>query len=446
MPLPMRAFFASALLALGLSLVPGPAAATTVERVVSPGGIEAWLVRETSAPLIAVEFAFRGGNSQEPPGKEGVGTLVAVMLDEGAGEYDSRAFQERQRDLAVQLSFSASRDWFSGAFRTLSVNRDAAFDLLRLALNEPHFTAPDLERMRAAIGAQLRREATEPNAIASRAFGATAFPGHPYGRPGRGTLASVATITRDDLAAYHRRIFARDGLKIAVVGDIDATTLGALLDRTFGTLPARAELTPVPAVMPVGLGARRIVELDTPQTIIQFGTNGLRLRDPDFFPALVVNHVLGGGSFTSRLWQEIRERRGLTYGVNTTLLNYQNANLFAGSMSTRNDAAAEALATIEAELRRMAEEGPTEAELIAAKSYLTGSYLLRFDTSPRIASQLVAIQMDELGIDWINRRNSVIEAVTIEDARRAARRLLSQDFLFTLVGRPQGVTERRPGG
>jgi zinc protease len=439
----MRRF---ALLALLCLFAAGPAsAAANVERVVSPGGIVAWLVRATTNPLVSVEFAFRGGAAQDAAGKEGLANFLATLLDEGAGELDARAFQERAEQLSTQLSFSASRDHVAGSFRTLSVNRDAGFDLLRLALTEPRFDAEAIERMRAAVGAQIRREETQPQSIASRMFSEAAFPNHPYGRRLRGTLETLGRLTRDDLVAVHRRMFARDGLIVAVVGDIDAATLAPLLDRVFGGLPERGERTPIPQVRLANAGARRIAELDSAQTVMQFGVPGMLRSDPDFIPAFVMNHVLGGGSFSSRLWHEVRETRGLTYSIGTSLFSLQASGALVGSGSTRNDRAGEALAIIEAELARMGAEGPTEEELERAKSYLVGSYLLRFETSAQIAQQLLAIQIDDLGIDYIDRRNDLVRAVTVADVRRTAQRLLRTPPLVVLVGRPQGVAPR-PGG
>jgi zinc protease len=443
---PARLRLVKFLVLLLVAVLTTPASATTIERVVSPGGIEAWLVRETQTPLIAVEFAFRGGNAQDPAGKEGTANLVAAMLDEGAGELDARAFQDRMQRLAMQMSFSVSRDTFSGSFRTLTANRDAAFDMLRLALTQPRFEQAELDRVRAAVVAGLRRELTQPNTLAARAFSATVFPNHPYGRPPNGSLDTVAGITRDDLAAYHRRILARDELRVAVVGDIDPSTLASLLDRVFGDLPPRGARFPVQDIAAVGAGTWRLVDVDGPQTVIQFGLPGLKRRDPDFIAAFVMNHILGGGTFTSRLWTEVRERRGLTYGISTGLSPFDHAGLLVGATSTRNDRVAETLSIIDAELRRMAAEGPSTEELAKAKSFLIGSFLLRFDTSARLAQQLLAIQLDDLGIDWLERRNREIERVTMDDVRRVARRLLTPDLIVVMAGRPAGVTERRPGG
>ena len=421
-------------------------AQSRVQRVVSPGGIEAWLVEERSVPLVAIEMNWRGGAAQDPAEKPGLASITMNMLDEGAGDLAGAAFQDRMKDLAVSIGFGASRDAVSGSFRALTINRDAGLDLLRLALMAPRFDQTEIERVRQQVVAGLRREETNPNAIAGRTMSATAFPNHPYGRPTNGTIASVATLGREDMVAYHRAVMARDNLKIAVVGDIDAATLAPLLDRVFGALPARASLAPVPDVVPAGLGALRVVEVDVPQTVIQILGPGLKRDDPDFMAATVMNHVLGGGAFNSRLFVEVREKRGLAYSVFSGLNPLDAAGLFVAGTSTRNDRAGESLALVESEIRRMATEGPTADELDKAKSFLIGSYALRFDTSARIAGMVLSMQVENLGIDWMERRNGLVAAVTLEDVRRAARRVLAGERLAVMVGRPVGVSERRPGG
>ncbi len=389
---------------------------------------------------------MRGGAAQDPPDRAGLASFTANMMDEGAGDLTSTAFQERMQDLAVSIGFGSSRDGFSGSFRALTINRDAGLELLRLALTRPRFDAADVERIRQQIAAGLRREETNPNAIAGRTLSGLAFPNHPYGRPSGGTMETVGRITRDDLVGYHRRIVARDTLRIAVVGDIDAATLAPLLDRVFGELPARGERVAVPEITPQALGTLRIVDLDTPQTVVQMIGPGLKRDDPDFIAASVLNHILGGGSFNSRLFVEVREKRGLAYSVFSGLNPLDHAGMFIAGTSTRNDRAAESLGVIEAEIRRIAADGPTADELDKAKSFLIGSYALRFDTSSRIAGQLLQIQIEGLGIDWMDRRNGVVGAVTMEDVRRAARRFLGSERVVVMVGRPTGVSERRPGG
>jgi zinc protease len=436
------AFLAALLAAIAAAW---PAAAAKIERVVSPGGIEAWLVQETALPLIAMNFAFLGGASQDPADKPGVAYMAAGLLDEGAGELNTNAFKQRLEENAVQLHFSVTRDYFHGSIRMLRDRRDQSADLLRLALNEPRFDADAIVRTASQVLAGLRRESTDPNSIANRTWWNTAFANHPYGRPNNGTIESVPTIAAGDVRAYTRRALTRRHLKVAVVGDIDAATLGRLLDRVFGPLPAIGALIEVPdrALRPGG--QRIVVPLNVPQSVVQMGGAGIMRKDRDFLPAYVVNHILGGGSFTSRLYSEVREKRGLAYGVHSSLLTLRRAALFMASTQTHADSTGEAVELIEAQTRRMVEEGPTEEELAKAKSYLKGSYPLNFDTSSKFASALLQIQLDDLGIDYIDRRGGLIDAITVADAKRAAKRLVDGGMLVTVVGQPTGLVSKPPG-
>jgi zinc protease len=429
----LGATLGTALLAAGAL----PAAATTIDRVVSSAGIEAWLVQDASSPLIAFNFAFRGGSAQDPADKAGVAHMAVALLDEGAGDLDARAFHVRLEAKAIELSFAAGRDHISGSVRTLVEHRGEAFHLLKLALTAPRFDADAVEKIRAQILASLRRETTNPTDVAYRSWWATAFPGHPYGRPTKGSLETIPTITPADLKAFTQRVFARDKLKVAIVGNIDAAAAGALVDEVFGALPAKAQLESIPAANPQGLGRVVAVDLDVPQSVLVIGGSGIPRRDPDFMAAYIVNHILGGGSFSSRLYREVREARGLAYSVYSTLVPMEYAALFMGQTATRADRAGQTLELVEQEIRRIAAEGPTAEELAKAKSFLKGSFALRFDTSSKIASQLVAIQLDDLGIDYINRRNDLVDAVTLADVQRVAKRLLDGGMLVTLVGRPQ---------
>jgi zinc protease len=408
-----------------------------IQRVTSPGGIEAWLVESHANPLIAMRFAFRGGASQDPAGKDGLAYFVSGMMDEGAGPYDSVAFQEKAQGLAMRMDFDAGRDVMVGNLQTLTENKDEVFDLFRLALTAPRFDDTAVERVRAQILAGLQFDENDPETVASLAWDKLAFPKHPYGRPIKGTKASIGAITRDDLKDYARRNFARDQLLISVVGDIDAETLGKALDHMFGGLPAKAELRAIAdAVPPLG-PAREVIEMDVPQSVAQFGQRGIARKDPDFIPAYVLNYIIGGGGFSSRLMEEVREKRGLAYSVYSNLYPYQHGPVFVGNVATKNEAVGQSLQVIEAELRRLAEKGPSEEELANAKSYLTGAYALRFESSSSIANQLLWLQIENLGIGYVNERNALIEAVTMDDIKRVAKRLIEADRLITtIVGKP----------
>jgi len=437
--------FAGAALATSLLLAPAAQAMTKIERVVSPGGIEAWLVREPSVPLIAMDFAFKGGANQDPADKPGVSFMTAATLDEGAGDLDAKAFQNRLERNAVELSFRASRDELRGSLKVLTDRQNEGFDLLQQALNAPRFDQEPVERVRAQMLTGLKRETTSPNDIGSRLWWRTAFPGHPYSQPTNGTLESVPTIVRDDLKAYAGRVIARDNLKIGVVGDIDAKRLGVVLDQVFGGLPAKADLRPLPEAKLQSVGKKLEVELDVPQTVVAFGGAGVPRKDPDFMPAYIVNHILGGGAFSSRLYHEVREKRGLAYSVYSYLLPLDATALFMGGTQTRADRANETVGLIEQEIKRLAETGPTQDELDKSKSYLRGSYALNFDTSTKIAAQLVQLQLDDLGIDYWERRNGLIDAVTLDDVKRVAKRLLDGGVLVTVVGRSQANAAKQGG-
>jgi len=426
----------------------GPAlASTAIERVITPSGIEVWLVREPTVPLIALDFAFRGGANQDPADKPGVASMISALLDEGAGNVDAKTYHERLENKAIELGFEADRDYFTGSVRTLIENTDEAVDLLKLAITVPRFDSEAVERIRGQLLSNLRREATSPNEIASREWWATAFAGHPYGRPVSGTVDTIAAISSDDLKAYTRRVFARDMLKVAIVGNIDAARASEIVEKTFADLPAKSELAPVAAAEPQGLGRRIAINLDVPQSVVVIGGAGIPRKDPDFIAAFIVNHILGGGSFSSRLYREVREVRGLAYSVYSSLVPLSHAALFMGGTATRADRATQTLDVVEKEIHRLSDSGPTEDELAKAKSFLKGSFALRFDTSTKIAGQLVQIQLEDLGIDYIDRRNSLIDAVTLNDVRRVAKRLLDAGLLVTVVGRPQqGLAAKSDGG
>ena len=436
------ALIGSACVAMTMFLALPSQAATKIQRLVSPGGIEAWFVQDATVPLIAMEYSFGGGATQDPADKPGVGNMVASLLDEGSGDLDSKTFHERLDRRAIELSFSSTRDHFRGSLRMLKDNKDEAYDLLRMALTSPHFEATDVERIRAQVLSGLRRDTTNPTSLASRKFLEVAFGDHPYGRPANGTLDSVPKIDVADLKDYARRVIAKDGLRIAVVGDVDADTLGKLLDKTFGGLPAKASLTPVPDVMAAKPPQRAFIPLDVPQTVVTFGGPGISRHDPDFMACYVVNHILGGGGLSSRLYHEVREKRGLAYSVYESLLWMDHSALFVGNTGTRADRAGETVDAIEKEVRRIAEEGPTQKELDEAKSYLKGSQMLALDTSSKLAQALLQYQLDKLPIDYIEKRNAIVDAVTLDDAQKAAKRLWGQGLLTVIVGRaPQAAAQ-----
>lgn len=418
-----------------------PAFALKIQEVRSPGGVTAWLVEDYTVPIISMKFSFDGGTTQDPKGKEGLVNLMTGLFDEGAGKLDSEAFQDKLDMAAADMGFSAGRDHITGSIRMLSDHRDDAFNLLALAVDSPSFSQAPVDRIRNQIIAGIRADEKRPAHIASRKWREALYGDHPYGRPEEGTPETLATITTGDLQTLHRKLFARSNLKIAVVGAIDAGTLAGVLDKVFGSLPARADLVPVEKTQ---LKLHQIIDVkaDQPQTRIQLAYPGVYRSDPRFFAAYLMNEVLGGGPFFSRLFGEVRGKRGLVYRIASYLATNEDSAALGISTSTRSDRAAETLAVIRDVVGKMAESGPSQQELDRAKKYVIGSYAIdNLGSSAGIASAILGLQQEDLGIDYIDRRQQLIEAVTLDDARKMAKTLLSADPAVMVVGPdPKKVT------
>jgi len=411
-----------------------------IKAFTTPAGIKVWLVEDHSIPVISLNFSFEGGLAHDPEGKPGVARLVSILLDEGAENMDSQAFQAKMTDNAISMGFTAGRDAFFGELRTITDNRALAFDLLRAALTAPRFDEDAIERMKNANAAQIKRDMGDPAWLSARTFNGVMFEGHPYALPGYGNLASMQKITKKDLINFTRAQFSRDVLQVALAGDITAAEATTLIDKTFGGLPAKGVTIEGRDITPQYPGKTILLPLDTPQTYIAIGAPGIPRADNDWHAAVVMNYILGGGSFDSWLMTEVREKRGLTYGIYSSLQSMKHAAISQISLSSSNEHAAEALSIIRAQLKRMAENGPTEQELKDAKAYLTGSLMLELTSTGDIAGVLNGLQRDDMDAEYINRRNAMLNAITLADVRRVAKRLLKTDQLTTvLVGKPDNV-------
>ena len=411
-----------------------------IQRVVSKGGVEAWLVEEHAIPLIALQASFHGGSRMDPVGKEGTSAMLAALIDEGAGDLDAQTFQERLEGKAIGLGFDSDTDSFSASLSTLSENRDEAFSLLALALTKPRFDAEPVARVRSQYLSARLRLVEDPQSYAGELWVEKALPGTFYGRPANGTEDSLKSITVDDLRSYAKANLARDRIKISVVGDIDAKTLGRLLDTTFGGLPKKGVAVKLQDVKPQGGGQTIVERRDIPQSVVVFGGPGLKRDDPDFYAATVLDSIVGGSGFGSRLTEEVREKRGLAYGVYTYLMPLDYAGMSGGGVATKNANVSQSIEIIKSELARVVADGVTQQELEDTKTYLTGSYALRFDTNAKIARVLTSVQLENLGIGYIKKRNDLINAVTLADIKRVAPQIYALDkMLFVVVGDPAGM-------
>jgi zinc protease len=436
----MRALKVFVVVCLVFVFAPIVAFAFEAKEVVSPKGIKVWFVEDHTLPLIAMNYSMQGGASSDPPDKDGLAYFLSTMLNEGTADMDGPTYQALLEELAIREGFDSSSDAFTGTLQTITDNKNEAARLLRLALLEPTFPKDAVERMRRQILLGVKNDGADPSNIASERFMALVLPGHPYTRKTKGTEQSVASVTRDDLISAHRRLIRRSGLTVSVVGDLTEAELGTFVDTIFGDLPSPEPPKPAPHMMLKDGPVAETIPFDNPQTMIIFGQQGIGIKDPAFYPAAVMSELLGGSSNLAWLKDEVREKRGLTYGISYDLNVMNHADMFIGGFSTINARVGEAVEVVKATIERMADTGPTPQELANIKTYMTGSYPLRFDSADKIAGFLTGLQILGRPIDFAKKRNSLIDAVTLDQVNEQAKRLLHADKLVIVaVGKPEGL-------
>ena len=415
-----------------------------IKQVTSNSGITAWLVEDHKNPLITMQFMARSGSSIDPKTKTGLAYLVSGLLDEGAGDLDSKSFQAALEKNSIALSFNARMDSFSGTLSTLTETKEEAFLLLALAIKKPRFDPEPTLRVKSQIAASLRASKENPNNIAGKLWWQLAFPSHAYGRSKKGTPETLASITREDMKDYVNKNLIKDNISISVVGDITTGELSAVLDDIFGDLPSSSSRNELRNTRVKNSGETVIVERDIPQSVVIFGHDGIKRDDADWYAATILFEILAGG-FGSRLTEEIREKRGLTYGVAAYPLPLDKAGVIVGSVSTVNGRVAESIRLIRDIWRRFGEEGPTIEEIQNAKDYINGSFSLRFTNSKTIVGVLNALQRFDLGKNYIEERPNLIAKVTPEDLKRVAKRIFKAESLtFVIVGNPVNIKATMP--
>lgn len=402
-----------------------------IQSVTSEKGVRAWLIEDSSLPMITVSFMFTDAGSRRDD-TAGLGALTMALLDEGAGSLDGVTFKKKMEELASNWSMGNGRDTIGGEVTMLTDNQDETVALVRLALTEPRFDADAVSRVKEQFFASFKRQKERVRDIASKAFYHNAFDPHPYGAPTDGNEESIAAITPAMMNARMAWL-AKDNLIIGMSGDIDKKQAAKLLDDLFGDLPqsppSKENSKPPPMTT-----ERIFVSHPSPQSQIVFGVNGLARRHEDYFVLQVINHVLGGGGFSSRLMHTMREERGLVYHVGTWLTELRAAPLVMGSLATSTATAQDAINLLHDQWRHMAENGISQAELNDAKNYLLAALPLRLTSRGRLADFLVTLQYHELGMDYLVKRRELIESVTLEDCARVARTIFSQSPLLVTVG------------
>ncbi len=415
-----------------------------IQEVKSASGLKAWLVEDHTVPVISLQFGFKNAGSKlDPAEKQGLTQMASNTLDEGAGDLDSQTFQGELQNLSISLHFNSGRDDFSGDLKTLSRNKARAFELLKLALTKPRFDAEPVERMRVANLSRVKSSMTEPEWIAARVQNDKIFAGHPYALNSGGTLTTLKTITPDDLRGFMKRL-GRNNLVVGVAGDMSADELRVVLDDVFGSLP-EAPVVESKSFALSNPGKTYFFEQNIPQTVIEMSQGGISRNDPDYQIAQVMNFVLGSSGFGSRLTEEVREKRGLTYGIYTYFMDYEDAQILHVSTSTASENVNEVLKLVHEEWKKMLSTDITPKELEDARNYLVGSLPLSLTSTDKIADLLYSLQSDDLPITYLDERQKKIESTTVADVRRVAERLLKpENFTVILVGQKAGVTGAEP--
>ena len=421
--------------------LPATANAVDVQEVRGPkSGIRAWLVENHKMPIVAMRFAFEGGVEQDPADKQGLATLMSGALTEGAGPYDAAAFQQQLADRSISIGFGAERDQISGGLKCLSADKEKAFELLRLSMTEPRFDVADIERLRAEQLSGIRRQFSDPGWQARNALLSQLFTKHPYSQRRLGTLQTLPSITRKDILDFAAKHLARETITVAVAGDMTPDELAAALDKIFADLPAKAQIKPIADIPEIKKMPTALVRREGTQTEMLFALPGPKRNDPDYYATEVANYILGGGGFASRLMQEVRDKKGLTYGISTYLSPSEHAAIVGGSAAVVNPKAAEALNVILETMRRFHDVGPMPREVAAAKDFLTGAMPLALTSTDKIASFLVTMQREKLGRDYLDRYEKLIRSVSDNDIQRVLERFFNPDKMtIVMVGKPKGV-------
>ncbi len=404
-------------------------------------GLKIWFVHTPNIPVISAAIAFKNaGVASDPKGKSGLTMLLAELLQEGVGEMPATAYKKYLLEKNITMTIGASSDTFNIAFRSVKENAQDVFDLLKQTLTQPRFDPDAQNRAKQQILTELMQATHSENAIASDQFNQQAFPNHPYGKSLRATISELPQITVDDFKKFMADRLGRDQLVLSIAGDIDPETLKELVDKTFQPLAEKATPIDVGFVDPVCDGTVKVISMDIPQSAIIFYQPGLSRQDPDFYAAYLLSKIVGDGEFHSRLWDEVREKRGLTYGIGMDLLWHKNTHYLMGHTSTKNQSVQETLNIIKEQWRLVVEKGIREDELKFVKERLMGGYPLGFSSTGRIVALMRSYQLDGLDADFINRRNNLIEKVTLDDVNRVAKKLFQPEKLtFIVVGSPQNL-------
>lgn len=413
----------------------------TIQTFTTPGGISVWLVEEPSIPILSLRMAWEAGSTSDPLGQEGLTNAMVYQMNEGAGALDSQAFSKRMEELNMSFGCSAGSDNTYCNASMLTENAAEAFDLIALAYAEPRFDEGPWERYVREQEVSLKTRETSAGYLYGEAQEAALWPDHPYARDF--TADSLAALSAEAAKAHKNKIMSSSGMIVTAVGAMSPETLAPLIDKAAAGVSETGISVDIPQVsLAPAVEAPILVDLPQPQSLVGFTAPAMRREDPDFYTAIVLNYTFGGGGFESRLMQDLRVEKGLTYGIYTSVSASEKLQTWGGSGQTKNESAADFIDAIKANMRLIVDEGISEEELADAKSYLTGSFPLGFDSNAKIAGNMMGLRLDGLPVDFWDTRNAMVEAVTLEDVNRVAKTYLKPEaFTFIVVGQPEGLDD-----
>ena len=413
------------------SLLGGRSFSLPVVEVVSPKyGLKAYLLEDKSNPIVSLSFMFAGaGRGAEGKGQEGLAGMTAAMIAEAAGGLDAEEFKEKLAEHAIALGYDAGADDFSGHLLTTREFAPVAYEMLRQTLSSPELAEKDLRRIKKQMLALLASQTESPEQKLSLLMGQKLFGDHLYGRNPLGKKEDIESFSSCDIRDFAAKNFGRSNLIAGIAGDISPAEAGKLLDDVFGVLPAAGANDRVPEIVPDIAGGFVHQNDNLPQTVSFAAAVGTKRLAADFYPLYIANYILGGAGLNSRLHQAAREKEGLTYGVYTGLSLPAKTAMIVGNFSTTPQNYARMEEVFVAEWNRMGRFGATADELAEAKNYLLNSYNLRFADITNISAMLVYMQRENLGLDFLQKRNDYVREVTLEQVNRAAAKYFTPDNL-----------------
>jgi zinc protease len=404
------------------------------KRIVLDNGMVLLLSEKHEIPMVTVNMAISAGSTAEPADKPGLASITAALLTQGTTRRTAGQIQREIDFIGGSLSVSGGSDFASARMRVLKKDVRTGLDLLSDVLLDPVFDQKEIDRQVKETLAEIRRQKEDPGVVAAQAFAKAVYGGHPYGRTNEEEAAYLPKLTRADVRAFYSERYAPDDAVIAVVGDVTEQEITGLLNEYFKAWKKKARPLPASVAPPV-IGKTEVIKIDksVAQANIDMGNLGISREDPDFYAVTVMNFILGGGGFSSRLMDTIRDNEGLAYDVHSWFSARKEPGAFTVSIQTKNESANEVIAETIRQLRRMQSGLVSEKELADAKAYLTGSFPLKMDTSAKIAGMLVATELYGLGLDYPRKYPGLINKVTREQVREAARKYLRPDKMAIVV-------------